>query len=306
MRRDLESGLDNKTLLPTSRYVKKALKRVLASKNKAVLIIEVENLKNYKSVYTEVAADKLLQTFVAIAKSALSEIDFIGQLDETNFVIVTNKYNAEKLASFLTFAFDTVVPKFYSEEDAKRGYMLMESERFAGMRANFVSIVIGGLIEGFELINSVELLIERLQEIKRMAKITSGSHYVIERAKLTAADSVLTNISNKTVYIREQDESLRYLIKTALELQGYDVQDDLDINTAIQPSVIIFDGGEELCELEYLKQLRNSHNYSNTKIIVTTTIHNKTAVLDAGADLYLPKPYEIADLIGWIEFFQRH
>ena len=32
-------------------------------------------------------------------------------------------------------------------------------------------------------------------------------------------------------------------------------------------------------------------------------IELKPAILNAGADLYLPKPYEISDLIRWIEFF---
>ena len=94
LRRDVESNLDSKTLLPNQKYVKKALKRILSSENQVVLYVSIENLDNYKSVYTEVAADKLIQTFVAIAKSALDEMDFIGQYNENNFVIVTNKYNA--------------------------------------------------------------------------------------------------------------------------------------------------------------------------------------------------------------------
>ena len=97
LRRDIESNLDNKTLLPNQKYVKKAMKRVLYSENQAVLLIGLENLDKYKKVYAELAGDKLVQTFVAIAKSALSENDFLGKYDELNFVIVTNKFNAEKL-----------------------------------------------------------------------------------------------------------------------------------------------------------------------------------------------------------------
>ena len=63
------SNLDNKTLLPNQNFVKKALKRVLTTNNTGVLTVSIENLENYKSVYTEVAADKLIQTFIAIAKS---------------------------------------------------------------------------------------------------------------------------------------------------------------------------------------------------------------------------------------------
>lgn len=305
LRRDLESNLDTKTLLPNKKYVRKSLKRVLATEGQAVLLIGFENLENYKSVYTEVASDKLVQTFVAIAKSALDESDFIGQYNESDFIIVTNKYNAEKLANFLVFAFDTVAPKFYSESDSKRGYMLMKGERFAGMRANFVSILVGGVLEGFNIISSVDALVDRLYEMKKVAKIPSGSNYAIERTKLTGADSVLNNELCKTIYINEKDESLRYLMRTALELQGYDVQEDLDMDSMYQPSIIVMDSGDDLLELELLKEIRGVQSFVNTKIIVTTTVHDKTAVLNSGADLYLPKPYEISDLIRWIEYFLK-
>ena len=305
LRRDLESNLDTKTLLPNKKYVRKSLKRVLATEGQAALLIGFENLENYKSVYTEVASDKLVQTFVAIAKSALDESDFIGQYNESDFIIVTNKYNAEKLANFLVFAFDTVAPKFYSESDSKRGYMLMKGERFAGMRANFVSILVGGVLEGFNIISSVDALVERLYEMKKVAKIPSGSNYAIERTKLTGVDSVLNNELCKTIYINEKDESLRYLMRTALELQGYDVQEDLDMDSMYQPSIIVMDSGDDLLELELLKEIRGVQSFVNTKIIVTTTVHDKTAVLNSGADLYLPKPYEISDLIRWIEYFLK-
>ena len=305
LRRDVENNLDNKTLLPNQKIVRKSLKRVLNTENQAVLLVGFENLENYKTVYTEVAGDKLLQTFVAIAKSALSDTDFIGQYDDKSFIIVTNRFNAEKLAEFLTFAFDTVAPKFYSETDAKRGYMLLKGERFAGMRANFVSINIGGILEGFNQISSVDTLITRLIEVRKMAKVPSGSNYVFERAKLMASDSVIDDTVNMNIYIKEQDASLRYLLRTSLELQGYDVQEELDFESAKQPIIMIIDSGEDLSELDFLREVKKIQNFVYSKTIVTSNIHDKGAILDAGADLYLPKPYEISDLIRWVEYFLR-
>ena len=299
LRREFESNLDNKTLLPNQNFVKKALKRVLTANNTGVLTVSIENLENYKSVYTEVAADKLIQTFIAIAKSALEGTDFIGQISETNFVIITNKYSLEKLASFLVFAFDTVVPRFYSKSDAERGYMLLKGERFAGMRANFVSLIIGGITEGFNIINSPEALLDRLESVKNLAKVPSGSNYVIERAQISGTGSIINNITDKSIYIKESDDSLNYLIRTALELQGYDVISELEE----KPSVIIMDSGDNLSELALLRELRQNPNLKDTKFIVTTNIHDKSAILDSGADLYLPKPYEISDLIRWVEYF---
>ena len=305
LRRDIESNLDNKTLLPNRKYVKKSLKRILNSNNHAVLNVNIQNLQEYKSVYTELASDKLLQTFVAIAKSALSEDDFIGQIDETNFVIITNKYGVEKLAEYLVFAFDTVAPKFYSETDVKRGYMTLKGESYTGMRVEFVSILIGGITENLNKIGSTDFILDKLRNLTQIAKIPNGSNFIIERTQLTANDSIVESFSNRNIYIQEKDESLKYLIRTSLELQGYDIQDILDFESALQPSIAIIDISNDLKELENLKKIKQMHNFANTKFIVTTTIHEKSTILDAGGDLYLPKPYEILDLIKWVEYFLK-
>ena len=304
LRRDIELSLDSKTLLPNKKYTEKSLKRILKSEHKhAVLMVGVENLRDYNSVYSDLAGDKLIQTFIAITKSTLETEDFIGQLNDTNFIIITNIYKAEKIAEFLTFAFDTVAPKFYSEADSKRGYMLLKGDHKAGMRANFVSILIGGIVD-FDMCENTNALIERLYSIKKLAKIPSGSNYVIDRLRLSGESSPVNRTDNN-IYICESDEALSLLLRTTLELQGYDVTETLDVEDSFQPSILILDSGDEQEGLEICKKLRERTNFVNSKIIITATIHDKTAVLDAGADLYLPKPYEITELIQWIEYFRK-
>lgn len=300
LRRDIESNLNNVTLLPNKKYVYKAVRRLLHSENKlAILLAGIENLDNYKSVYSDIAGDKLLQTFAAITKSALDANDFLGQLDDKNFVIITNPYSAEKMAAFLTFAFDTVTPKFYSEQDARRGYTLLDGDRKAGMRANFVSVLIGGILDNYESISGVDGLLEKLFAIKKIARIPSGSNYAIDRIKLTGENSVIIPEINRSVYISEPDEALALLLRTTLELQGYEICETLDN----QPGIVILDSEDDMSGLKVCKDLKANLNFVNTKIIVTSTVHDKSAILNAGADLYLPKPYEISDLIRWIEFF---
>ena len=304
LRRDIELNLDDVTLLPNRKYVKKVLKRILSGGNHAVMHISIQNIEDYKSVYTEIAANKLIQTFVAIAKSALSEDDFLGQISETEFIIVTGKYSLEKISAFLTFAFDTVVQKFYKEQDLKRGYMIMNGQRSAGRRSEFVSALIGGMTEGFDKIPDTELLIGKLREITGLAKIPSGSNFIIERPQLTTANSVKQEIC-KSIYIKEGDDALNYLLRTTLELQGYNVKNEIDIKSNIQPSIVIIDSGNSLEELETVKKYKAIQTFANTVFIITTTVHDKETVLNAGADLYLPKPYEISDLIKWVEYFLK-
>lgn len=304
LRREFESNLDNKTLLPNKNISLKNLKRILNYDNsRSVLLACIENLNDYKSVYSDIAGDKIIQAFVAIAKSALDSEDFVGQINDTDFIIITNPYRAEKIAGFLAFAFDTVTPKFYSEADSKRGYMLIKGDRQAGMRAEFVSVQIGGILEGYDLIKSTDALLERLYELKKAAKTPSGSNYIIDRLKISGEISGSNNYTNGKIYIKESDESLALLLRTTLELQGYDVADSINQEDSVLPSIFILDSGDNLEELDFCRKLKNNPNFVNSAIIVTTTIHDKAAVLDAGADLYLPKPYELSDLIRWIEYF---
>ena len=307
LRRDIESNLDNKTLLPNEKYVRKALKRILNSECKnAVLLAGIENLGNYRSIYSDVAGDKLVQTLIAITKSALDTADFLGQLNDTNFIIITNPYSAEKLAAFLTFAFDTVAPKFYSSADAKRGYMMLKGDRMAGMRVNPVSILIGGIVDNYNLINTPEELVERLYSIKKIAKIPSGSNYAVDRLKLAGENSVQSVSRNNSIYINEPDDALALLLRTTLELQGYNTTDTIDTDSNEQPEIIILDSNDDLSGLDICRDLKSRLNFVNSKIIVTSNIHDKSAILDAGADLYLPKPYEISDLIQWVEYFTKN
>ena len=301
LRRDIELSLDTKTLLPDKRHVLRSLKRIIGDKmERALLLISIENYFVYKSIYSELAADKLIQSFVTIMKSAFTENDYLGRVSETEFLIITSPDVAEKLAGFLTFAFDTVAPKFYSKEDMERGFSLIKGEKYAERRVELVYILAGGLEVDYEKAETPEEIIEHLRRIKSMAKLPTGSNYAIERLQLTGAGSVVTKEFNKKIFIFEEDEALKLLLRTSLELQGYDIAMSLEREV---PAVVIFDAGDKLEHLARIEELKQDRNFVNTRVIVTSSKHNKSAILNTKADLYLPKPYEIADLINWVDTF---
>jgi len=98
---------------------------------------------------------------------------------------------------------------------------------------------------------------------------------------------------------------LALLLRTTLELQGYDIAETINTEDSVQPAILIIDSGDNLEELDFCKKIKCNPNFVNSKIIVTTSVHDKSAVLDSGVDLYLPKPYEITELVQWIEYFKR-
>lgn len=310
LRREFESNLDPKRFLQSKNYSMRALKRVLTQNYPwACMLVSIENFKNYKETYTELASDKLVQTYCAIIRSALSENDYLGSISENKFLVITDQLKAEKIANYLTFAFDSISSKFYSQQDNKRGYMLMQGDEFAGRRSDFVHTTIGVVTNEFINYQDAAQLMNALMQIHNMAETPSKSHYLIERPRISAEDAVLQNEFNNKILIIENDESMTLLLTTILNLQGYEVDVINNYNEfspkETNPALIILDAGsiETLTGLEICKAIRENKNYSKTKLIVTSIFHDKELVLNAGADLYLPKPYEISNLIKWVELF---
>ena len=305
LRRELESNMDPKKFLPGKNYSKRALKRIVSENTFwAAMLVSIENFKNYKETYTELASDKLIQTYCAIIRSALSENDYLGTISENEFLIITDGLKAEKIANFLTFAFDSVASKFYSPQDNKRGFMLMRGDEIAGRRSNFVHTTIGIITNEFVQYKDSNMLMSSLKHIHKLADMTAKSNYLIERPCISAENSINNEINNKVVII-ENDEAMTLLLNTILDLQGYEVTVSNSYDTSIDtiPALIILDAGniDSLKGVEICKKLRQDPNFDKTKIIMTSIYHDKELILNAGADLYIPKPYEIPNLIKWIE-----
>lgn len=102
LRRELESNMDAKRFLPGKNYSLRALKRIVSENTFwAAMLISIENFQNYRETYTELASDKLVQTYCAIIRSALSEKDYFGSISDNEFLIITDGLKAEKLQIIL-------------------------------------------------------------------------------------------------------------------------------------------------------------------------------------------------------------
>lgn len=299
LRREFESNLEYKKLLPDKRYSFRALKRLIHSdEDWAAMLVSIDNFQNYKETYTELASDKLVQTLCAIIQSALGENDYLGAISDDEFLIITDRYRADKVANFLTFAFESVLAKFYSQQDLMRGYVIMQGDEYAGRRSDFVHITLGVVTNEFNKFGNVTELVNALVQTRNMAYVPSKSNYLIECPKISAENAIAQTAYNKKIAIIEPDEAMNVLLRTILELQGFEIVEEDD-----EPAVIILDAGDLEIQsgLDKCKNLRVSENCA--KIIMTSVFHDKETILNCGADLYLPKPYELPHLVKWVESF---
>lgn len=308
-RRQRESLVLSHSGLPFSEAVYKILRRSIKSAEPwALLEININNLDDYAQIYGDIAEEKMIQTFCAILKSALDSNDFLGETTKNNFMIITSPLKADKIANFVNFAFDMVASKFYNETDKKRGYIIVSGDERADRRVPIVTTSIGVIDNNHKTYVDYKEAINAVRNIHKLSKSRPGSSFIIDRPQLSGEDSVLNVVNNK-ILIMETDDALGYLLETTAKMQGYNAQtfseyDDLvDKIREFEPALLILDTGDAASQkgFDICREIKNNIEFSSLKIIMTTIVHDKEQVLNTGADLYLPKPYDLVSLYRWVE-----
>lgn len=306
LRMIFENNLNEKTLLPSSKVTFKIFRRTIVEKELfSALLIDIKYANYYKEIYGALAYEKMIQTLGAIINSTVDEKDFVGQFSQDDFLIITHPLKAEKISQYLVAAFDSISSKFYSEMDAQRGYIITSGEDKEGKAIPLVSLSIGGISNEYRSYSTAGQAINSLILLHDLAKSDNKSAYILERPKLGGNDSIENKPYNNNILIIEPDEALLMLLSSTLELQGYEVttlnsfEDFNEINFQNFALILIEAGDKEDYKgLEICKLIKT--NNPKIKVIVSNIYHDKEKILNAMADLYLPKPFELSNLFRFI------
>ncbi|HEX2619645.1 MAG TPA: response regulator [Phototrophicaceae bacterium] len=115
------------------------------------------------------------------------------------------------------------------------------------------------------------------------------------------------------ILVVDDELQIRRFLKISLEANGYHVHEtdsghDAIIKTAqLRPDVIILDLG--LPDMDGLEVLNRLREWTETPVIILSvrdSDRDKIAVLDAGADDYLTKPFSMEELMARVRVAQRH
>ncbi len=310
IRRYLENSINPVTNFIDNKVTLKALKRQIKENiKKSVMLINISGINFYKEIYGEIAYEKVLQTLAAIINSTLQNEDIIGHYSPKEFLLITQTLKAEKIAKFLTFAFDGILERFYSEFDYKNNFMLYSTETIEEKKIPLMKLSIA-IVETEEQYKNEKQVLNLLFNILKLCKDSKESCYIIDRPKLYGEVSSI-NPKNK-VMIMEPDPSLSCLLNVNLEMQGYEIKacenydNFMDEYLNFVPNILILDYGtkEEKQGLNILNTLRthlSKIGLECPKIIFSTTIQDKKNIFSKGADVYLPKPYDINTILDWVK-----
>ena len=303
LRRYFESSINPVTGILDRKITTKALTKSLEEKEKAYILIKVQGIDKYRIHYGEIAYEKVLQTLGAMINSMLSNNDFIGHIKDDEFILITNPLQAEKISAFLVFAFDNILNKFYSTDEFQDNISIQSSDNIQEEKDYLMRLYIASS-EKSQNENNYRNIINNLNNLIKLCNSSSNSTYVIDRIRLQG--ETIENKKNK-VLIFEQDSALSYLLKNICEMNdieatiALDLKDFNKIYAAFQPNLVVLDWGNK--EKSNSLELASKISKDNIKIIFTSSFLNKKEILKAGADLYLPKPYEVNDMLNWIKKF---
>lgn len=308
-RRIIETNVSETTNFYGNKLSMVVLKRSISeSKPHSILLITLDNFEPYKEIYGSIAADKVMQTYAAIINSSLTDNDFLGQLSSSEFLVITSIEKAEKIAAYLVFAFDTVAEKFYSEKDAKNHFILRKNDNSTEEKIGLVKTKIAIVKNEQKKYTNIKTLLNDLLATLKLTKNQKKSSYAVDRIKFPTNECIENTNYNDTIAIIEPDASLCFLLATTAQMQGYkasqhDYSDEIiEKFHQKQPAVVILDMGdtEQKEGLDLCRKIKSDRCLSTTKIILTSNLHNKEEIMNCGADIYLPKPYDLITIYSWI------
>lgn len=121
--------------------------------------------------------------------------------------------------------------------------------------------------------------------------------------------NVAGNLADKKVLIADDDEAIVEITSMMLEMAGYQVINTLDGNLVLdlllenKPDLLLLDvlmgdvDGRDVC-----KEVKSRPDTCHTPVLIFSASHEiRQSALDAGADGFMEKPFNMAEILGKIK-----
>ncbi len=176
------------TGLPGNVQIHAELKKRLSNQEEfAVLYFDLDNFKAYNDVYGFVKGDEIIKftarTILKHIHSSECEEAFVGHIGGDDFIAIVESKKAEEICQDIIAEFDAKVLEYFTEEDAKRGYLEVANRRNIIEQFPLTSISIGVVIVEVKKFSNILEIGEVGELIKHIAKTIMGSNSPIDRRK---------------------------------------------------------------------------------------------------------------------------
>ena len=327
LRRRQEEFSSPLTQLPGPNLIRRMLEQCLVSdKPSAGMSIDLNKIRVYNETYGDLAGDQLIKALGAILADVADDSDFVGHIEADDFLMVTNQVEStERKARKICQQFDKISSQFYPRGDIERGYLISTGRGGIRRRVPLISIAIGIIYRTKKRFQSYVDVLTTSRDYRYLAKRRSGSCWISDQTPAdlisgqSGKDAKAAKIASlqsrhPRILVVEPDGAMACLLQETLSLEGYAVQvtssadDALEMARDQQPDLVLLESnladrqmdGWELCRV-----FKNSEELCNIWVVMATSHPDQSLALDAGADLYLPKPFDMPSLLSEVSYLLR-
>ena len=177
---------DNNPLsrLPGNTSIQRAIEDAIG-KDVAVCYVDINHFKPYNDIYGFSHGDEVLRMLSRIMFNAVRDSGggFSGHIGGDDFVFILPRERAEVVCQTIITYFDQIVLDMFDDETKARGYYLGVNRKGEGEQIPLLSVSIGVVPMETPHIQHYAKVAEVAAELKKLAKESNGSRYVIDQRK---------------------------------------------------------------------------------------------------------------------------
>lgn len=174
------------TGLPGNNSIMAELNRILLEREAvAVLYADLDNFKIYNDTYGFSQGDKIIIFTANVIRVSLHIAGcgdaFLGHVGGDDFVLVVPAAKCSSVAEEIIRRIDQGILEFYSDEDAKRGYVVAKDREGKLKKYPLVSLSLGAIDLSRRKLATPMEIIDICTETKRSAKAQQGSNLFLDQ-----------------------------------------------------------------------------------------------------------------------------
>jgi len=173
------------TKLPGNTSIQRAITEALGQPM-AVCYIDINNFKPYNDTFGFARGDEVLRMMARIMSNTVKESKeggFVGHIGGDDFVFIVPGLNAEQACQTILANFNIIVSDLFGDEEKNRGYYVALDRKGEAQKIPLLGISIAVVPTDNPQIQHTGKVVEVAAELKKLAKKSNESCYVIHRRK---------------------------------------------------------------------------------------------------------------------------
>lgn len=252
----------------------------------AAIHIDILSFQSYSVMYGVAQADRAIRETSKTIEQSLANLNlkefFIGHLGRDNFLILSSSTDVDSIVASLKEDFIKAVKKLYKEADYENGYIISSAPNMVRRKEGLLELNIGTCTN-----------IDR--------NFLSGTDIIEQSVK----NKKHGDEKNKKVLILEDDLDFADLLEETFMREGNIAKVSKGLENIVKeveefrPKTLILEASKlgpqnftPLCE-----NLQRFKDEFGLRILVATNVPGYQNFLASGADVYVPKPYDLETLL---------